>query len=57
MIPDVIPVIGLMDDIAVLMWAFYRIKVNIDDEVKKKAKTKLKDIFDDLNDDEIEQLV
>ena len=49
-----------MDDIGVLMWAFYRIASNannIDDEVNKKAKTKLKDIFDDLNDDEIDQLV
>ena len=60
LIPDIIPFVGLMDDIGVLMWAFYRIASNannIDDEVNKKAKTKLKDIFDDLNDDEIDQLV
>ena len=59
-IPDVIPVIGLTDDIGVLMWAVYRITSNsrnVDDEVKAKAKAKLKGIFDTLTDEEIEKLL
>ena len=59
-IPDVIPVIGLTDDIAVLMCALYRITSNarnVDDEVKAKAKAKLKGIFDTLTDEEIEKLL
>ena len=59
-IPDVIPVIGLTDDIVVLMCALYRITSNarnVDDEVKAKAKAKLKGIFDTLTDEEIEKLL
>ena len=59
-IPDFIPVIGLADDIAVLMWAFYRIKsnaTNIDDEVKEKAKSKIKTFFDNINDEELDKLL
>ena len=48
LIPDFIPVIGYMDDIAVLAWASYRIGSNannIDDEVKEKAKRKVMSIL------------
>ena len=59
-IPDFIPIIGLTDDIAVLMWAFYRIKsnaTNIDDEVKEKAKNKIKTVFNKITDEELEKLL
>lgn len=59
-IPDFIPIIGFMDDIAVLMWAFYKIKSNaknIDDEVKEKAKSRLKTFFSNITDEEISKLL
>ena len=60
LIPDIIPFFGYMDDAAVLGFAYYKIfknAQNLKDEVKKDAKCKLKSIFDDLNEDEIEQLL
>ena len=59
-IPDFIPIIGYMDDIAVLMWAFYKIKSNaknIDNEVKEKAKSTLKNFFGNITDEEINKLL
>ena len=57
LIPDCIPVIGFMDDISVLLLAFYRIQANINDEVKKKAKNKFKSFFDNFTDETIEKLI
>ena len=60
LIPDFIPVIGLMDDIGVLTWAFYRISANarnIDDEVKGKTRNKLKEIFPNMSEEEINRLL
>ena len=59
-VPDFIPLIGYTDDIAVLMWAFYKIKsnaTNIDDEVKEKAKNKIKSFFNSITDDEFDKLL
>ena len=44
LIPDYIPIIGLSDDIAILMFAYYRIYHEIDDEIRDKAKEKLESI-------------
>lgn len=55
--PDYIPILGFVDDIAVLMLVFYRIKANVDNEVKRKAKGKFKSIFDNYNEQEIEKLL
>ena len=55
--PDLFPLLGFIDDIAVLMLVFYRISTNIDDEVKRKAKDKFKSIFDNYNEQEIEKLL
>ena len=41
-VPDILPFIGLTDDIAVLAWAFSRVKKNVTDMTREKAKTKLK---------------
>ena len=54
---DTIPVIGFMDDIAILMFCYHRVKSNIDDEIKNKAKNKFKSIFDNYTDEEIEKLI
>ena len=42
------------------MWAFYKIKSNaknIDDEVKEKAKSKIKAFFNNITDEEIDKLL
>jgi len=57
LIPDTIPVIGYLDDVSVLMLAFYRIHSNIDDETKNKAKRTFKSLFPSYTDDEIDKLV
>jgi uncharacterized membrane protein YkvA (DUF1232 family) len=48
LIPDCIPVIGLMDDAGALMFAYSRIQSEIDDETREKAKEKLKSIFGEI---------
>ena len=56
-IPDCIPVIGFMDDISILLFAFKTIKDNINDEVKEKARNKFKSIFDKYTDKQIDELI
>ena len=48
-IPDTIPVVGLTDDLGVLVAALVSIAMFVDDEVKKKARNKLKDWFGDYD--------
>ena len=39
------------------MFAFYRIKANIDDDIKNKAKEKFRTIFNNYSDEEIENFL
>ena len=55
-IPDILPFIGLTDDIAVLAWAFSRVKHNVTDMTREKAKTKLKIWFGNFDEAEIDDL-
>ena len=55
-IPDILPFIGLTDDIAVLAWAFSRVRHNVTDMTREKAKTKLKIWFGDFDEKEIDDL-
>ena len=55
-IPDILPFIGLTDDIAVLAWAFSRVKKNVTDMTREKAKTKLKIWFGNYDESEIDDL-
>ena len=55
-IPDALPIIGFSDDIAVLAWAFNKIKDNITDLTREQAKTKLKVWFGTYNEKEIDDL-
>ena len=55
-IPDILPVIGLSDDIAILAWAFSRVKHNVTDLTREKAKTKLKIWFGNFDEKEIDDL-
>jgi uncharacterized membrane protein YkvA (DUF1232 family) len=51
-IPDAIPIAGLGDDVAVLLYVLNKIKGDLTDDVKKRAYNKLSKWFDE---DEIEE--
>ena len=44
-IPDLVPVAGYADDLGVLAIALSSVAIHIDDNVKAKARQKIKDIF------------
>ena len=46
-VPDAIPIAGLSDDLAVLVFVLQRVWIDVSDDVKEKAKTKLTAWFDD----------
>ena len=46
-VPDAIPIAGLSDDLAVLIYVLNRIWGNVSEDVKAKAKAKLATWFDD----------
>lgn len=52
-IPDAIPIAGLTDDLAVLLYVLKKIWVDVDPEVKERAKQKLSNWFDE---DEIQEI-
>lgn len=54
-IPDAIPIIGLGDDLAVLMYVLNKIG-HVSDEIKEKAKSKLSKWFDNDELDELKDL-
>lgn len=54
-IPDAIPIIGLGDDLAVLLYVLNKIG-HVSDEIKEKAKSKLSKWFDDDELDELKDL-
>ena len=56
LILDTIPVIGLADDVAALMFAYSWVKHNIDDEIRKKAKEKLSSLLGNYDESIIEDL-
>ena len=45
--PDAIPIAGLSDDLAVLIYVLHRVWGDVSEEVKAKAKAKLSQWFDD----------
>ena len=51
--PDAIPIVGLTDDLAVLLYVLKRVWTDIDPEIQEKSKEKLSKWFDD---DEIEEI-
>ena len=51
--PDAIPIVGLTDDLAVLIYVLKKVWTNIEPEIKDKAKEKLSKWFDE---DEIEEI-
>lgn len=53
-IPDITPEVGYTDDVGALLAAFGIVAVYIDEDVKQKAKDKLKDWFGEYDDKDIE---
>ena len=45
-VPDAIPIAGLSDDLAVLLYVIHKIWGNVSDDIKLKAKDKLSKWFD-----------
>ena len=54
LVPDAIPIAGLSDDLAVLLYVIHKIWGNVSDDIKLKAKNKLSKWFDN---DEIKAVV
>ena len=52
-IPDAIPIAGVTDDLAVLLYVLKKIWVDVDPEVKERAKERLSKWFDE---DEIQEI-
>ncbi|MBP8757003.1 MAG: DUF1232 domain-containing protein [Prevotella sp.] len=46
LVPDAIPIAGLSDDLAVLLYVIHKIWGNVSDDIKLKAKNKLSKWFD-----------
>lgn len=46
-VPDAIPIAGLADDLAVLLYALGKVWSQVDDNLKNKAKQKLSKWFDE----------
>lgn len=55
-IPDAIPIAGLSDDLAVLIYVLKKVWIDVDPEVKERAKEKLNKWFDDDEISEIDSL-
>lgn len=56
-IPDAIPIVGLTDDLGVLIYVLKKIWNNVDNEIKLKAKAKLSKWFDEDEISEIDGLL
>lgn len=52
-VPDAIPIIGLTDDLAVLVYVLKKVWCNVEQEVKDKARARLSKWFDE---DEIKEI-
>ena len=52
-IPDAIPIVGLTDDLGVLVYVLRKVWVNVEPDIKENAKEKLSKWFDE---DEIKEI-
>ncbi len=55
-VPDAVPIVGLTDDMAVLLYVLKKIWTDVEPEIKDKAKEKLAKWFDEDEIAEIENL-
>lgn len=56
-VPDAIPIVGLTDDLGVLLFVLKKVWGDVDPEIKAKAKEKLSKWFDEDEIKEIDDLV
>lgn len=56
-LPDAIPIVGLSDDLSVLMFVIHKIWFNVPDEVKLKSKEKLTEWFDEDEMMEVDEFI
>jgi uncharacterized membrane protein YkvA (DUF1232 family) len=56
-LPDAIPIVGLTDDLSVLMYVTHKIWFNVPDEVKQRAKEKLSEWFDEDEMMEVDEFI
>ena len=56
-IPDAIPIVGLSEDLSVLMYVINKIWADVPDDVKTKARTKLSEWFDEDELAEVEEFL
>lgn len=56
-IPDAIPIVGLSEDLTVLMYVINKIWVDVPDDVKTKARSKLSEWFDEDELAEVEEFL
>ena len=55
-IPDAIPIVGLTDDVGVLIYVLRKVWVNVEPEIKDRAKERLTKWFDEDEMKEIDDL-
>lgn len=55
-VPDAIPIVGLGDDLAVLLYVLKTVWTDIDPDIKQKARTKLEQWFDEEEISEIDDI-
>ncbi len=55
-VPDAIPIVGLGDDLAVLIYVLKMVWTDIDPDIKERAENKLKEWFDEDEISEIDHL-
>ena len=55
-VPDAIPIIGLTDDLAVLVFVLKKVWGNVEEEIKDKARQRLSKWFDEDEIKEIDEL-
>ncbi|MBO4850747.1 MAG: DUF1232 domain-containing protein [Prevotella sp.] len=56
-LPDAIPIVGLSDDLTVLLFVINKIWIEVPEEVKTRAKEKLADWFDEDELEEVEKFL
>ncbi|MBR3774018.1 MAG: DUF1232 domain-containing protein [Alistipes sp.] len=56
LVPDFIPLAGFGDDLGALLWALSRVLANITNEVREKARLKLRDWFGDYDRRELHEI-
>ena len=55
-IPDAYPIVGLSDDLAVLMFVLQRVWANVDPDIEQRARERLANWFDEEEQEEAEHL-